>query len=257
MFKVEKYLLEKIGKEKLLFVLIDPIDYKSLEEAIEKGKICAKAGADAILIGGSVGVQGEVLDYVTKNIKEETEKNGIPIILFPGNIATLTKYADAVYFMTLINSRNTYWMSLAQILAAPVVKRMGIEAIPIGYIVVEPGGSVGWVGDVNLIPREKTKIAVAAALAAQYMGNHFVLMDVGSGSKNPVPNEMVKEVSKAIDVPLIVAGGMKNENDILSIAKCGADILQIGTLIQETKKDKIATLISSIKEKLRGINEYN
>ena len=253
--KVEKYLLEKIENEKLLFILIDPIDYKSLEEAIEKGKICANSGADAVLIGGSVGVQGEVLDYVTKNIKEESEKNGVPIILFPGNIATLTKYADAIYFMTLLNSRNTYWTSLAQILAAPVVKRMGIESIPVGYIVVEPGGSVGWVGDVNLIPREKTKIAVAAALAAQYMGNHFVLIDAGSGAKSPIPNEMVEEISKAIDIPLIVAGGMKNENDIISIAKSGANVLQIGTLIQQTEKEKLADYISSIKKKLKKIKE--
>jgi phosphoglycerol geranylgeranyltransferase len=249
--KVEKYILEKIEKEHLLFVLIDPIDYKSLEEAIEKGKICARCGADAVLIGGSIGVQGEVLDYVTKGIKEETEKCAIPIILFPGNIATLTKYADAIYFMTLLNSRNTYWMSLAQILAAPVVKRIGTEVIPIGYIVVEPGGSVGWVGDVNLIPRGKTKIAAAAALAAQYMGNHFVLMDVGSGAKSPVPNEMIKEVRKTIDIPLIVAGGMKSEVDALSIAKAGADIIQIGTIVQETKKEKLPTLISSIKGKLK------
>lgn len=208
MRKVEKYLLERLEKEKLLFVLIDPVDYSSPQEAISTAVASADGGAAAVLIGGSIGVQGELLDHVARSVKEKVD---VPIILFPGNIATLTRYADAVYFMSLLNSRNPYWISQAQTLAAPVTKQIGIEPLPVGYIVVEPGGSVGWVGDANLVPRDRPKIAVALALAGEFMGSRFILMDVGSASKvGPVPPEIVSAVKKEISVPLIVAGGMAN-----------------------------------------------
>lgn len=236
MRKIEKYLNERLQKEKILFVLIDPIDYPKPDDAITAAVAAADGGAAAILIGGSIGVQGEVLDYTAKRIKEKID---VPLILFPGNIATLTKYADAVYFMSLLNSRNPYWISQAQTLASPIVKQIGIEPLPIGYIVVEPGGSVGWVGDANLVPRERPKIAVALALAGEYMGSRFILMDVGSASKiGPVPYDMVTAVKKSIDVPLIIGGGMTTPTDARKIAKAGADIIQIGTMVERTSNVK-------------------
>ena len=52
MGKIEKYINEKIEKEKLLFVLIDPIDYKTPEDAIKTGIAAAEGGAGAVVIGG-------------------------------------------------------------------------------------------------------------------------------------------------------------------------------------------------------------
>ncbi len=250
--KVERYIREKIKKENLLFVLIDPLDYKTPKNAISSAIAAAEAGASAILIGGSIGVQGELLDNVASSIKRGIKDLGsyVPIILFPGNIATLTKYADALYFMSLLNSRNPYWISQAQTLASPIVKKIGIEPLPVGYIVVEPGGSVGWVGDANLVPRDRPKIATALALAGQFMGSRFILMDVGSASKlGPVPLEMVKSVKENIDVPLIVAGGMKNENDAEKIVKSGADIIQMGTIVE--KASNVKTIVKKIVKKLK------
>ena len=230
--KIEKYINDRMKKEKLLFALIDPLDYKDPQHAIDSAVAAAEGGAAVILIGGSIGVQGELLDHCVKEVKARTK---VPVVLFPGNIATLTKYADAVYFMSLLNSRNAYWISQAQMLGAPVVKELGIEPLPIGYIVVEPGGSVGWVGDANLVPRDRPKIAVALALAGQYMGSRFILMDVGSASKlGHVPLEMIAAVKKYINVPLIVAGGIKSEVEAKAVAKAGADIIQIGTLIEKS-----------------------
>lgn len=46
--------------------------------------------------------------------------------------------------MSLLNSNNPYWIIGAQALGAPAVKKMGIEALPMGYLVVEPGyGGLG------------------------------------------------------------------------------------------------------------------
>jgi phosphoglycerol geranylgeranyltransferase len=247
--KIEKYINEKIEKEKQLFVLIDPVDYKGPADAINTGIQAAEGGAGAVVIGGSIGVQGDLLELVTKSIKD---KINVPIILFPGNIATLTRQADALYFMSLLNSRNAYWISQAQTLASAVVKQMNIEPLPVGYIVVEPGGSVGWVGDVNLVPRDRPKLGVGLALAAQYMGSRIVLMDVGSGSKvGPVPPEMIGAVRHAIDIPLIAAGGMRSAEDARMIAKAGADVVQMGTIFQGNGKVKetVQKIVKAINEK--------
>ncbi len=230
--KTEKYILESLEKKSgLLFSLVDPVDYKSPELAIKSGKYSADAGADVVLIGGSMGVQGELLDTVAKEIKSHAS---VPVVLFPGNISTVTKYADAIYFMTLLNSRNPYWISQAQMLAASTVAQMKVEPLPVGYIVVSPGGTVGWVGDVNLVPREKPQIAAALALAAQYSGDRFVLTDTGSNPKEGhVPLEMVKAVASAIDVPYIVAGGIRTPEQAKSIIATGGDIVQIGTALEQ------------------------
>ncbi|MEM3455206.1 MAG: geranylgeranylglyceryl/heptaprenylglyceryl phosphate synthase [Candidatus Micrarchaeia archaeon] len=236
-YEVEKYIKERLNKkEKLLFALIDPLDYNDIEHAIKTAIAAAEGGAAVILVGGSIGVQGELLDMVVKKIKEKVK---VPVVLFPGNIATLTKYADAVYFMSLLNSRNPYWISQAQMLASPVIKQMGIEPLSIGYIVVEPGGSVGWVGDVNLVPRDKPKIGAALALAGEYLGSKFILMDVGSASKvGHVPLEMISMVKKTIGIPLIIAGGIKTPEEAENVVNAGADIIQIGTILEKSDDPK-------------------
>ncbi len=236
MGKIERYINEKIDeKGALLFMVVDPVDYDTSEEAVLCAKNSAEGGADLILIGGSVGAQGELLDNVTKSVKDAID---VPVVLFPGNIATITKYADALYFMSLLNARNPYWITQAQMLSAPVIKKLGIEPLPVGYIVVSPGGTVGWVGDVNLVPREKPMIAAALAMAGQYLGNRIIITDVGSNpqsqGQSAIPAEMIKAVSSAINVPYGVAGGIKDEATIRTVIKSGAQILQIGTAIERS-----------------------
>lgn len=249
MRKIEKYINEELdAKGGLLFSLIDPDDYDTLDKAVNTAKLSCEGGADVILMGGSISAQGEMLDKAAKQIKENIN---VPLILFPGNIATITKYADAIYFMSLLNSRNPYWISHAQTLAAPVIKHSGIEPLPLGYIVVEPGGTVGWVGDVNLIPRHKPKIAAALAMGAEYTGNRFILTDAGSNpSTGHIPLEMVRTVSKSINVPYIVAGGIKTAESAGDIIKAGADIIQVGTALENSDdvKNKVKKMVNAVRE---------
>lgn len=252
--KIEQYINDELNaKGGLLFSVIDPMDYRSLEDAVKNAKNCSDAGVDVILIGGSTGVQGEILDGVTKQIKQIVS---VPVVLFPGNIGTVTKYADAVYFMSLLNSRNPYWITKAQMLAAPMVKHYNVEPLPVGYMVVEPGGTVGWVGDVDLIPRDKPKIAGAMALAAEYMGFRFILTDAGSNPKEGhIPLEMVKTVSSLISVPYIVAGGIRKPDEAKSLIKAGADILQVGTAFEnDGSVEKIKQMVKAVREGAKGRN---
>ncbi len=246
--KIEKYINNEIEKKGcLLFALIDPLDYKSAEDAIKTAKNASDAGSDLVLIGGSTGVQGEMLDGLTRKIKENVN---VPVVLFPGNIGTVTKYADAVYFMSLLNSQNPYWITGAQMLAAPIVRQYGIEPLPVGYIVVEPGGTVGHVGEVNAMPRDKPKLAASLALAAQYLGMRFVITDTGSNPKEGhVPLEMVATVAKMIDIPYIVAGGIRTAEEAKGVAKAGAAAIQVGTAFEESNA------VAKIKEMVHAVRD--
>jgi phosphoglycerol geranylgeranyltransferase len=233
--KIERYIYEKLESNgAMLFCLIDPADYKSEEVAVDTSKQLAKGGADILLIGGSTEVQGEILDSVVKNIKESVD---VPVILFPANISSVTRHADAIYFMSLLNARNPYWITQAQMLSAPTIRKFGIEPIPVGYIVVYPGGTVGWVSDANFIPREKPKIAASLAMAGEFLGNRFILTDTGSNPKlqnsGHVPEAMIRAVKEAITVPYIVGGGISTVQELKDVYAAGADIVQIGTAFDQ------------------------
>lgn len=250
--KVERYIHEGLAAKKgLLFALIDPLDYKSLDEAVKTAKNADEGGADIILIGGSTGVQGEVLDEVAKAIKQSVSS---PVVLFPGNIGTLTKYADAVYFMSMLNSRNTYWISEAQVLAAPMVRHYRIEPLPVAYVVVDPGGTVGWVGDAKRIPRNKPKIAAAFAMAAECMGFRFFITDAGSNPEDGhIPLEMVSAVKSSITIPYIAAGGIRSPEQAKAVVKAGADIVQVGTAFEkENSVAKIKEMVKAVRDGARA-----
>lgn len=246
--KVEKYINDKIETDgAIISVVIDPVDYPSEDKAVETAISAADAGIDIIAIGGSIGAQGELLDNVTKRVKKRVS---IPVVLFPGNIATITPYADAIYFMSLLNSRNPYWISQAQMLAAPVLKKYNIEPLPIGYIVVEPGGTVGWVGDANVVPRNKPHIAASLALAGQFSGYRIIFTDAGSAASEPVPIEIIREVKKQISIPYLVAGGIKTPEKAYDIITAGADWIQIGTAAEnkENVKNIVEKFLEAVKD---------
>jgi len=234
MGKVELYINETLERKgAMLFSLIDPMDYKSEELAVKTAGETVRGGADLVLLGGSIGVQGGILDRVAKAIKDEIE---VPLVIFPGNIGTITAHVDAIYFMSLLNSRNPYWITQAQTLAAPVIKKAGIEPLPVGYIVVPPGGTVGWVGDTNFVPREKPQIAAALAIAGEFMGNRIIITDTGSNPQaqgsGPVPNAMIRAVKSSISVPYVVAGGIRDTTQLKEVYASGADIVQIGSAFE-------------------------
>ncbi len=252
--KVEQYLIDKIGSNRaILSIVIDPVDYDSPETAIKTAIVAAEAGADMIAIGGSTSVQGELLDMVAQEIKSSVS---VPIILFPGNVGTITRYADAIYFLTLLNSRNPYWLGQAQMLGAPLIRQFNIEPIPTAYIVVEPGGTVGWVGDAKLMPRNRPKLAAALALTGELAGNHMIFTDAGSASElGPVPLEMVRYVRKATTLPYMVAGGIRTLDEARDIIKAGADMIQIGTVIEnvEDVKSRVEAFSKTINDAKRPI----
>ncbi|MGC8850847.1 MAG: geranylgeranylglyceryl/heptaprenylglyceryl phosphate synthase, partial [Candidatus Micrarchaeia archaeon] len=227
----------------MLFSLVDP-DKMEGEKGARMAAASEEAGADAILVGGSIGAQGTVLDETVKMIKERVS---VPVILFPGNISGLSQFADAAYFMTMLNSRDVYWTSVAQIQGAPVAQRMRVDVIPTGYVVLEPGRAVGWIGNANLVPRDRPDLAFACALAAKFMGAHVVITDSGSGAADPAPVGLVAAVAKACadEVFYSYAGGVRNGEQAAEVIRAGAHAIQIGTAFEGPD---VARKVSAIKK---------
>jgi phosphoglycerol geranylgeranyltransferase len=229
--KVEKYISGIISSGRGVFMgLIDP-EKQSPREALKLAKTMDEGGADIIMLGGSIGAQGHALDETAKVIKEKISK---PLHLFPGNVSNITKYADSIYFMSLLNSKNPYWISGAQALGAPTVKKYKIEVIPTGYLVFEPGQTVGYVGEAKLLPRDKVDLGVAYALAAQYMGMRFAILESGSGAPSPVPASVVSAIREYCRLNIVIAGGVKTPDDASKLISAGANCIHVGTRIENS-----------------------
>jgi phosphoglycerol geranylgeranyltransferase len=242
---VEKYLLEKIESEGAIHItLIDP------EKATppQASRIACKArssGTSAIMIGGSTFVSTTHLDNVVKAVKRGLK---IPVILFPNNVTGISRHADAIWFMSLLNSADPYFLMGAQVLGAPLIRNYRLEPIPLGYIIVGEGGTAGVVGRAVPVPYDKHELAVAHALAGQYLGIRFIYLEAGSGARKPVPPEMIRAVKRCIDVPLIVGGGIKSRGQALAAASAGANIIVTGNIVENTEvKNKVSEIVEGIR----------
>jgi phosphoglycerol geranylgeranyltransferase len=230
--KVETYIHETIERDGVVFFgLIDPTNDRR-KDPVKLAKVFDEANADIILIGGSTGVGGDAFNKVMKNIKESVNK---PVMLFPGNVGGVSKYADALYFMSLLNSKNPYWITGAHAIAAPMIMKMGIEAIPTSLLIVEPGETVGRVGEAKLIPYSKPDIAVSYALAGKLMGHRITILERGSGAPGPSSPEMFRAVKQAVKHPVICAGSSRTLEDIRNTVKAGADGIHIASLIENSE----------------------
>ncbi|WP_440956779.1 geranylgeranylglyceryl/heptaprenylglyceryl phosphate synthase [Methanosarcina sp. Mfa9] len=246
--QVEAHLQKVIDKDgKVHLTLIDPAS-QTPEQAAAIALAAVEGGSDAIMIGGSTGASGTLLDETVIRIKEKVD---VPTILFPGSSAGLSSYADAVFFMSLLNSRDASYIITNQVLGAPLVYRSGIEPISMAYLVVEPGGTVGWVGDAKLIPKQKPEIAVAYALTGKYLGMHYTYLEAGSGAHTPVDPKMIGAVKKVLgDNKLIVGGGIRDGETAKLCVAAGADMIVTGTIVEEVEDvtAKVAEIVAAIKE---------
>ncbi len=248
--KVESYLLRKINEEGAIHLaLIDP-DKTSPEEAKRIANFCKHAGSAAIMVGGSIGVSEAIMDEVVMAVKNA----GLPTIIFPSGATTLTRHADAIWFMSLLNSTNTYYLIDAQMMGAAIVRKYQLEAIPMGYIVVSGDSTVGFVGQVRPIPLSRPEIISLYALTAQYLGMRFVYLEGGSGAKEPIPPEVVSKVRSTVDIKIVVGGGIRSREDARQLTKAGADIVVTGTVIEEDAERALPEIIEGVKEgvRLRG-----
>lgn len=210
-------------------LLLDP-DRVPCDRMVAVAEAAGTHGVDAILAGGSMMTCGDFEDRMAR-IKRAAS---VPVILFPGNAHQITRHADGVLFLSLISGRNPNYLIEEQVRGAPLVKSYGLEAVPTGYILVESGAmtSVQYISGTAPIPRGKTDIAMAHALAARYLGMKLVYLEAGSGAVSPVPEEMITAVADYSELPIIVGGGIRHPQEALARVRAGASFVVVGTRLE-------------------------
>ncbi|MCU4154807.1 geranylgeranylglyceryl/heptaprenylglyceryl phosphate synthase [Carboxylicivirga sp. A043] len=217
------------NKEKQLAYLIDPdkFDWNNIEQL----KVVLKQTTpDLLLIGGSL-----ISVDTSAFVKELKAVIDMPVVLYPGSSVQVCKDIDAVLFLSLISGRNPEFLISHHVAAAPQIKANNIEAISTGYMLVDGGSntSVQYISQTIPIPSDKNDIAVATALAGQYLGMKLIYMDAGSGAENSVSGEMIKAVKSALDIPLMIGGGIRSVDAVKRACKAGADIIVVGNVLEQ------------------------
>ncbi|OUJ18243.1 (S)-3-O-geranylgeranylglyceryl phosphate synthase TIM-barrel fold PcrB [Methanonatronarchaeum thermophilum] len=220
--------------------LIDP-DEQTPARAGEIAVEAMSGGSDGIMVGGSTVSGQSIVDETVKEVKEKVD---LPVILFPQDTSGLTGRADAVFFMSLLNSREPMYITGMQMRGAPIIKKLGLEPLPMAYLVIEPGGTVGYISDSRPIPREKPEIAASYALAGEYMGMDFIYLEAGSGVTEHVPLDMIGAVAKTTNSNIIVGGGIRTPKQAKKVVEAGADIVVTGSLVEEI--DDVEQTISKL-----------
>jgi len=226
----QKLLDVKDEKGAGFLVLLDP-DRMSVPEIVTLAKKSEKGGADGFLVGSSLLLSTR-FDEAVKEIKANVR---VPVIIFPGNATQVSRYADAILFLSLISGRNPHLLIGEQVKAAPAIKEFGLEPIPTGYLIIESGKttSVQFMSNTQPIPKNKPDIVKAHALAAEYLGMRFVFLEAGSGADNAVPDDIIREVKEFISIPIIVGGGVKDPEVAYKKVKSGASFVVIGNFLEE------------------------
>jgi putative glycerol-1-phosphate prenyltransferase len=231
MMPVYQLILHKKNAQKKSFaVLIDPdrITKSSLEDLISKA---AEAHVDYFFVGGSLVIS----DHLDACIQQIKHSSNIPVLLFPGSPSQVCKHADALLYLSLISGRNADYLIGQHVISAPFVKNSGLEIIPTGYMVIDGGAAttVSYISNASPIPADKADIALCTAMAGEMLGMKLIYMDAGSGAKKAITEEMIATVSKHIDVPLIVGGGIRDAEKAYLNCQAGADVIVVGNAIEK------------------------
>jgi phosphoglycerol geranylgeranyltransferase len=227
----ESLIEAKQNGEKRFAVLIDP-DKMRLGNMEKVLSLAIEARVDYFLVGGSL-VVNDMMDYCLDAIREASVN--IPTILFPGSPQQINHKANAILFLSLISGRNADLLIGQHVLSAPTLKRSPLEVISTGYMLIDGGAptTASYVSGTHPIPANKDEIAYCTALAGELLGLKTIYMDAGSGAKNPISESMISMVSRAIDIPLIVGGGMRTPEKAAANARAGADVIVVGNAIEK------------------------
>jgi phosphoglycerol geranylgeranyltransferase len=235
-------------KDKKLALLIDPENTYQGSDLTNLMAIANEAKVNYIFVGGSLVTHNRI-DQVVSLIKDNTN---LPVILFPGGLNQISTEADAILFLSLISGRNPEFLISKQVAAAPLIKKLGLEVVPTGYLLIGTTSSASYMSDTTPIPYHKTDIAKATALAGEMLGHKVIYLDAGSGASEPVRAEMINEVKNTISLPLIVGGGITCFDDAYSALEAGADVLVVGNA---TEKDP--QTIKEIAGAVKAMNALN
>lgn len=230
------------GGDKLLALLIDP-DKQSPAVAAEVARQAATAQVDLLLVGGSFLTR----DSLNDTVQTVKAASGLPVILFPGSAMQCSPHADAILFLSLISGRNPDLLIGQQVQAAPLIRRMDLETIATGYMLVDGDAATtaSYMTQTPPLPADKPDLAAATALAGYFLGMQVLYLDAGSGARRPVSFETIRAVREATPLPLFVGGGIREPEQAVQALKAGADIVVVGTIVEENP-DRLPALCQAV-----------
>ena len=228
---VYRQLTDTIKRKGAAYILLIDPDKKN-DDKLEKYVSSAnESEVDMIFVGGSLMMDSKFNERIVriKNIAK------IPIVFFPGNISQLNSNYDAMLFMSVISGRNPHYLIGEQVIAAPIINDIGIETISTAYMIFNTGSNttVEFMSGTKPIPINRIDIAIAHGLAAKFLGFKLIYLEAGSGAEKPIPDELVRNVSKNVDIPIVVGGGIKNPEIAKSLVMSGASVIVTGTIIEQ------------------------
>lgn len=223
------FIERKAKKEKAFAVLVDP-DKVTPAGIIELASKCIAAKVDYIFLGGSL----VITDHLDECVQQLKASCDIPVILFPGSPSQVSRYADALLYLSMISGRNPELLIGQHVVSAAAVKKSQLEVISTGYMVIDGGAptTVSYISNATPIPADKADIAMCTAMAGEMLGMKVIYMDAGSGARNPITETMISRVASQVEVPIIVGGGIRDAEKAYRNCKAGADIIVVGNAIE-------------------------
>jgi phosphoglycerol geranylgeranyltransferase len=230
----------RVGK-KSIAVLIDPDKVEDTNKLTHLINLGTENCIDFFFVGGSL-ITTPNLSEVINVIKENV--SSVPVVLFPGNAQQVDPSADAILFLSLISGRNPDFLIGQHVLAAPILKTYRMEILPTGYLLINSGrlSSAAYISNTTPIPEDKHALAASTALAGEMLGLKLIYLDAGSGAEREISPRMISSVRKAIQVPLIVGGGINTLAKAQAALEAGADMIVIGNALE--KDPELLTEIS-------------
>ncbi len=240
----EQLVQKKQQRQKLFAVLLDPdnLTPAACEQLI---LLSHTYSIDYFLVGGSLVTttnQGPLISLLK-------QKSPVPVILFPSSNLHIDPQADGILLLSLISGRNPEFLIGQHVISAPILKASQLQIIPTGYMLVESGQqtTASYMSGSMPLPRNKPNIAATTALAGEQLGLHLIFLDAGSGALNPVPGNLIQAVRQAVDLPIVVGGGINTAHKAITALKAGADMIVVGNEI-ENNPDFVSTIATIIKQ---------
>ncbi len=229
--KTFDYLLDVRKRKGAGFLLLLDPDKLVTENLRDVVKHAQESGVDAFLVGSSLMTR----DVFDKSLGEIKKHAKVPVVIFPGSLFQISAQADAILFLTVLASRNTDLIVGNHVHAAPLIRQHKLETISTAYLLVESGKltSAHFMSDSFPIPRDKPEIAGAFAMAAEMFGIKMVYLEAGSGAPESVPKDMVQMVSRSVDMPVVVGGGIRNPEKAHELATAGASFIVTGNFFEK------------------------
>ncbi|SFB23543.1 MULTISPECIES: heptaprenylglyceryl phosphate synthase [unclassified Bacillus (in: firmicutes)] len=202
----------------------------------EQLELICESGTDAVLVGGSDGVNLEnVLDLMSR-IRRYT----VPCVLEVSSIDAVTPGYDLYFIPTILNSQNPKWITG---LHHEAVKEFGEimdwnEITMEGYCILNPDCKAA---KLTSATGEMTRddVVAYAMMAEKMFQLPIFYMEYSGMYGNP---KWVEEVKKVLDkTRLFYGGGIKNEKQAAEMAAF-ADVIVVGNAIYEDFEEALKTV---------------